>query len=472
MTQIGSLATFSSGPVMKSADMDSNYAACLAAHNGARQPFLGSLNDNVNTSGCPGSSTKYARFGSSFFQTTEHGIPIPVATTLSLLTVRLDGSQPADGSLVVTVRKNGVDTALTVTVSAAAGAGTYQDATHSVAFAAGDTYSLSIVNNGTTASPIRSYSFLGDLLQLGPLVSFAPSTRINAQDINTNNTAWKAAHEGARYLVLSSGTGTYSGPGNAGSRANVNEAEWVTPVAGTLDNFYINDSTGSPRDATIYVNGVATALTVLSAATGVTGDTTHSVTVAAGDRIAVGTTTGYEAFGFCFRPATVGALVTHTAGTPRSSADVNANFAAFKAAHNAERIPTFVWNQGHVVNQISAGATVFVSPSMTGTPVSTESQAECVVPVATTFRSLVVLLGWGLPTDQPGTGSLVFTVRKNGADTALTVTFAAGAAHQSEQSDLTHSVAFAAGDRICLKAVNNAASDSAYLGAASMTADL
>ena len=54
----------------------------------------------------------------------------------------------------------------------------------------------------------------------------------------------------------------------------------------------------------------------------------------------------------------------------------------------------------------------------------------------------------------PAANSAVFTVRKNGADTALTCTIGAGA---TAASDVAHSVDFSRGDRFALKIVSSAA---------------
>lgn len=59
-------------------------------------------------------------------------------------------------------------------------------------------------------------------------------------------------------------------------------------------------------------------------------------------------------------------------------------------------------------------------------------------------------------TTQSATGSMVITWRINAADTAVTLTIAAGSAG-GVFSDITHSVAYAKGDRLTIKAVNNAA---------------
>jgi hypothetical protein len=62
---------------------------------------------------------------------------------------------------------------------------------------------------------------------------------------------------------------------------------------------------------------------------------------------------------------------------------------------------------------------------------------------------------------QPSTGSLVFTLRKNGVDTALVLTIAANSA--ANVFTATGSIAIAAGDLICMKIRNNASTISANI---------
>ena len=89
-------------------------------------------------------------------------VPVPVACTISKLEVRFAGAQDASGSLVLTVRKNGVGTALTVTLSAGDAGGVWKaDSTNSVSFAAGDYFSIHVKNNATaSSSAIRGWSVL------------------------------------------------------------------------------------------------------------------------------------------------------------------------------------------------------------------------------------------------------------------------------------------------------------------------
>lgn len=86
----------------------------------------------------------------------------PVAGTLRNLYVRTISAQPAGGSLVLTVRINGVDTGITITIAAEAAAGTFSDTTHTAAIVAGDLISFSGLNNdgGSTSAGLIQWSIL------------------------------------------------------------------------------------------------------------------------------------------------------------------------------------------------------------------------------------------------------------------------------------------------------------------------
>lgn len=88
---------------------------------------------------------------------------IPNACTLKNFYVRTSGSQPASGSHVLTILKNGVATSIVVTIAAGSAAGVFSDTTNSVSFAAGDEISIQAVNNATAiSSTILSFS-IGNL---------------------------------------------------------------------------------------------------------------------------------------------------------------------------------------------------------------------------------------------------------------------------------------------------------------------
>jgi hypothetical protein len=63
---------------------------------------------------------------------------------------------------------------------------------------------------------------------------------------------------------------------------------------------------------------------------------------------------------------------------------------------------------------------------------------------------------------QPGTGSLVFTLQKNGADTSIVITVAAGSA-AGTFVDSVNTVSVVDGDDLCWKVVNNASGASAII---------
>jgi hypothetical protein len=74
----------------------------------------------------------------------------------------------------------------------------------------------------------------------------------------------------------------------------------------------------------------------------------------------------------------------------------------------------------------------------------TEANVQVPMPMAGTFRNLTLLpVSTGSWTDS---GSVTFTVRKNGVDTALALTITGPTPPYNAVSDTTHTVAFAIGD--------------------------
>lgn len=74
---------------------------------------------------------------------------LPNACTLKNFYIRTNSTQPASGSHVLTILKNGVATSIVVTIAAGSAAGVFSDTTNSVSFAAGDEVSIQAVNNAT-----------------------------------------------------------------------------------------------------------------------------------------------------------------------------------------------------------------------------------------------------------------------------------------------------------------------------------
>jgi len=105
------------------------------------------------------STTTYAAFFGGAFSATNWNSTsgkrqhlLPFDGVAKNLYIRTTTAQPADGSIVFTVRKNAVDTAITITISASGGADTYTDITNQVSFDAGDLIDLKAVNSSASAS--------------------------------------------------------------------------------------------------------------------------------------------------------------------------------------------------------------------------------------------------------------------------------------------------------------------------------
>jgi len=91
---------------------------------------------------------------------TPYQTPVPTACTFSNFYVRIYSAQGGTGSLVFTLQKNAVDTALVVTIAAGSAAGNFSDTSNSVSFSAGDTWQIKTVQNATSGSTsVAGYSF-------------------------------------------------------------------------------------------------------------------------------------------------------------------------------------------------------------------------------------------------------------------------------------------------------------------------
>lgn len=91
---------------------------------------------------------------------TAYQIPLSTAATFGNFYFRIYSAQPASGSLVLTLQKNAVDTASTITIASGSAIGNYTDNTNTVSFVAGDTWQIKIVQNATSGSTnLGGYSF-------------------------------------------------------------------------------------------------------------------------------------------------------------------------------------------------------------------------------------------------------------------------------------------------------------------------
>lgn len=87
------------------------------------------------------------------------------------------------------------------------------------------------------------------------------------------------------------------------------------------------------------------------------------------------------------------------------------------------------------------------------------------------YPCMLANLRMQITTAQPGTGSLVLTVLKNGVSAGLTITIPAGSGAFGVGAINSSTLTFAAGDVMSVSAVNNAATNSAGIGSFSAEFD-
>jgi len=120
---------------------------------------------------------------------------------------------------------------------------------------------------------------------------------------------------------------------------------------------------------------------------------------------------------------------------------------------------TPTWSQVLGGNQdltIPASTTTYVAFHSTSNAI--EARRNEVFPVAGTIKNMYVLLSG----TQNASGSIVLTMRKNGASQAVTVTIAAGSG-SGVYSDTSNSFSVTAGDLVCIQVQNNATAASARI---------
>lgn len=204
--------------------------------------------------------------------------PLPHAITLDRLRVNVLTAPGAGNNIVFTVLKNGSATGLTCTISDTATSA--QDLTHSVSFAAGDSITIQMNRSASATAPGKIW--------------------------------WSGRQDATNLFAIIGGiNGTATGflgiAGTITTSATSGDAGLIVPCSGTVKNLYVHAS-GTLGNFTVYKNGVAQTLTTGSMGSADVNDTTHSFTVAAGDRILIRNTgTGREAsWSVSFDPDTDG----------------------------------------------------------------------------------------------------------------------------------------------------------------------
>lgn len=227
------------------------------------------------------SSTRYAGIGQGGlgWNFSEIGYTLAHDCTISDLDVLVSTASSGAGS--VTLRKNGADTALTVTLTAST-TGHYTDSTHSISCVAGDVLTFSCTKGGSGTLNV-------------PLVRFLVEPTSGYFNLFTNSGGANLTSTGGGVAILGSGTK------NVGATPDVS-AYTIIPTAGTLQNM-ATEVTSNTSDGSVtyqsYINGALGNLTFTIGA-GTTGtflDSTNTDSISAGDSVScdiaiTGRTTG------------------------------------------------------------------------------------------------------------------------------------------------------------------------------------
>jgi hypothetical protein len=342
-----------------------------------------------------------------FSSTSEATQEIPYQTpgTFSKLYVRIIANSTSAPSTLM-VRKNRVDTAMTIPIPAGY-VGELQDSANLVAIVAGDKMDYRTISGGTGTFTMSLISLIFDATT-NCVTKFAfPHVNVNA-----------ASASG--YIPLS---GTRSG--SASTEASI---EHILKAAGTFKNAYLF-VTANPRTTatsiTLRKNRTGTAITFSYAAaeTGAKEDTTNLIPYAVDDKVTWQQTTG---------AGTENLAITHTIEYETATGH------GFITAGSAGATGDITVGPGVTEYYTVGGAAI--------EGIASEADAQMKVRERFTF-SLLTLYARANTITAPST----FTLRKNGADTAMSVTI--GASTVGYIVDDIHSVDFEPDDLICYKLV-------------------
>jgi len=189
---------------------------------------------------------------------------MPVAGTLKNFYVKIDTTNPSGKTFAI--YKNGVDTAITLTIPN--GSTTGNDLSHTVSFVAGDTISVHATGgDGVTSTGIVRWAITATCAANVSMI-------LGGSNAATGTTL-------PVYMSVS---------GESLNTAAGSNVEQVIPTNGTISNAYVQLNTaigaGTNYTFTLVVNGVDSALAfTMNTAVATANDTTHSVSVSAGDRV-------------------------------------------------------------------------------------------------------------------------------------------------------------------------------------------
>lgn len=272
------------------------------------------------------SLSKYAGFGSSLTETVYfvgyHARKIAVAGTLANLSVTTDGANGTGLSSTYVIQKNGVDTALAVTITGAATHAT--DLTHSVHFAETDTINLRAINDSGVGAVDLTFSIAAE---------FTPDTD----------------GEFAAGYVIAAGfhsvSPTYWQMWTGKASVNDDQAKSVCPIDCTLKSYYVDTKSapGGGKSLTFHVivdgvvqdgtGGTVDTSSVISGA-GLSASWSGTLHITTGQTVQMratptGTpTTDWTQWGFKYEADTPGQWIIEISGEG-SPSDVADNYETF-----------------------------------------------------------------------------------------------------------------------------------------------
>ena len=211
----------------------------------------------------------------------------------------------------------------------------------------------------------------------------------------------------------------------------------TTTASGTGYVIAIGNGETAPTAAQVVAGVSYTGATVYEAANAAVGGTTFTGLTLDG----LSASTNYDVY-----------FVHRSAGGLNSAVSAKVDLATTAAGVTFVGVSPYIFD-----NQVTASSTEYVGPNNPASIAGTEANWKYAMAADITFTDLLVLTA----STQNAGGSLVITLRKNGASTGITHTIAAGAVAGTFSS--SGSVAFAVGDLLSFELVNNAAAASAEI---------
>lgn len=336
----------------------------------------------------------YNPFGYGIKDATESNSYAVVSTAgdIKNLYIEVNAAPGTGKSHAFTLMKNGVATSLTITISEASTSGS--NVADTIAVVAGDLLSIRMTPTSTPPGLRATWN-----------LSFAPTISGETLLMSKVNSSTKDYY----HAIV----------GKLDASATEAPTEIVIPCNGDLKKLFVKVGTGiASRTFTVRINEVDTTLTATVTGTSSTtgSDVAHTVAVSAGDRVSIVRTgdagTSTSSFGLCFVPSTAGNFIIPLLPTAVSTSATRYNFIS-----------------GNIAWDASEG-------------LRDETTQAC------SITRMYVDLSTA-PDNGAGTQSYAFTLRKNAADTALTLTIS----EATKTGNASSTVAIAVNDLLATKCI-------------------